>query len=266
MPGWLTGTIVAATAGALLYWEWRRPLRRNVESKLRRDVRNLAVAGIAAAVVQLAELPIILPLTEHTAEQGWGLLGSARLPGWAETAIAVLLLDYSLYGWHILTHKVPLLWRFHIVHHADLDLDSTTALRFHFGEILLSVPFRAAQVIAIGVSPLAFTIWQTLLVVSILFHHSNLNLSPELDRRLSLLLVTPRMHGIHHSRVRREMDSNWSSGLAIWDRLHRTLRLDVPQDQIVIGVPEYGKPEEVSLARLLAMPLHRPEPAKRALV
>ncbi|HEX8336525.1 MAG TPA: sterol desaturase family protein, partial [Pyrinomonadaceae bacterium] len=186
-----------------------------------------------------------------------------RLPAWLEAAAAVVLLDYTLYLWHVLTHRSPRLWRFHVVHHIDLDLDATTALRFHFAELALSAPWRAAQILAIGVSPLALSVWQTLLMLSVLFHHSNVRLPVALERKLNLLVVTPRMHGIHHSAVRAETDSNWSSGLTLWDRLHGTLRLDVPQAGIDIGVPAYRDPREVGLASMLALPFGEERPTWR---
>src|SRR5207249_6219037 len=163
-------------------------------------------------------------------------------------------MDYTLYGWHVLTHRVPFLWRFHVVHHVDLDLDASTALRFHFAEIVISIGWRIAQVVLIGVPPLALSAWQTATLVSIMFHHSNARLPIALERRLNRLIVTPRMHGIHHSTVREETDSNWSSGLTLWDKLHGTLRLNVPQHEVRIGVPAYGEPSRVALRQLLLMP------------
>ncbi|HZG54488.1 MAG TPA: sterol desaturase family protein, partial [Pyrinomonadaceae bacterium] len=154
-------------------------------------------------------------------------------------------------------------WRFHLVHHADLDLDASTALRFHFGELLFSVAWRAAQVLALGVSPRSLSTWQSLLFVSILFHHSNARLPIGVERRLNLILVTPRMHGIHHSTVREERDANWSSGLTLWDRLHGTLRLNVPQAEIEIGVPAYRAPEELGLVALLKLPFGAERPARQ---
>jgi sterol desaturase/sphingolipid hydroxylase (fatty acid hydroxylase superfamily) len=199
-----------------------------------------------------------------------GLLKSVALPRVLEIALAVILLDYTLYVWHVLTHRVSWLWRFHLVHHADLDLDASTALRFHFGELVVSTAWRAAQVLLIGVSPQSYLMWQNLLLVSILFHHSNVRLPVEAERRLNLLLVTPRMHGIHHSTVRGERDANWSSGLTLWDRLHGTLRLNVPQAVIEIGVPTYREPEELGLAAILKLPFgvehheRQPPPGTRA--
>ncbi|HEY1583787.1 MAG TPA: sterol desaturase family protein [Chthoniobacterales bacterium] len=255
VPGWLGGIFVLGTFGLLVWLENRRPLRkRAVESKLRRNARNLAVALAGAVSVQLAEQPVVRPLARMVERRRLGLLKQFSLPLWLEVALAAALLDYSLYLWHVLTHRVPFLWRFHQAHHVDLDMDASTALRFHFGELILSVPWRALQVLAIGVCPLALSAWQIALLLEIMFHHSNVELSPEVERWLSRLIVTPRLHGIHHSIVEDEVNSNWSSGLTIWDWLHRTLRLDVPQDAITLGVPAFLSPAEVELQEVLEMP------------
>jgi sterol desaturase/sphingolipid hydroxylase (fatty acid hydroxylase superfamily) len=255
LPGWIGASLVVGALGALVLLERRRPLRRDsTESKLKRDARNLAVAGVAAVALQLAERPLVERLTAVVERRRVGLLKQIALPRPLEAALAVVLLDYTLYVWHVLTHRVPALWRFHLVHHADLDLDASTALRFHFGELIISAAWRAAQVLLIGVSPRSLSAWQNLLFVSILFHHSNVRLPVEVERRLNKFIVTPRMHGIHHSTVRRERDANWSSGLTLWDKLHGTLRLNVPQAEIEIGVPAYREPEELGLAELLRLP------------
>lgn len=255
LPTWVTGIAVAGTFLALVWLERRRPLRRRqVEPKSVRTARNLAVAGLSAAAVQLAERPLVAPLARFAARRRLGLVQRLPLPSWARTALAVLLLDYTLYLWHVLAHKADWLWRFHQPHHADLDMDASTALRFHFGEMVASAPYRALQVAAIGAGPLALSLWQTLVLVEILFHHSNVELSPAVERRLAGLVVTPRMHGIHHSIVREEADSNWSNLLSLWDRLHGTLRLDVPGDEVTIGVAALRQPADVALPRLLAMP------------
>ncbi|MCA1593738.1 MAG: sterol desaturase family protein [Acidobacteria bacterium] len=231
-----------------------------MESKLTRGARNLAVAGIGAVVLQLTESPVAFSLAALVEQHNLGLLKRLPLPAWLEVALAVILLDYTLYWWHVLTHKVPFLWRFHVAHHADLGLDTTTALRFHFGELVISVPWRVGQILLIGVSPLAFSVWQTLVLHSILFHHSNVRLPVGTERWLNRLIVTPRMHGIHHSFVREETNSNWSSGLTVWDWLHGTLRLNVPQDEITIGVPAYRDPGEIGLTKMLKMPFGEERP------
>ncbi len=254
VPGWLNVLLVGGAFGALWWLERRRPLRRSVEPKAVRTGRNLAVAGLSAVAIRLAEQPVVAPLAELVERRRWGLVKRLNLPPWLEVPVAVALLDYTLYLWHILVHRVPFLWRFHQVHHVDLDLDASTALRFHFGEMVISVPWRAAQVVAVGASPLALSVWQTATLVEILFHHSNVELPVGVERWLCRLIVTPRMHGIHHSDIPEETASNWSSGLTLWDWLHGTLRLNVPQDAITIGVPAYREPSEVTLPKILAQP------------
>jgi sterol desaturase/sphingolipid hydroxylase (fatty acid hydroxylase superfamily) len=238
----------------LVLLERKRPLRHERESKLRRNSRNLAVASLGALTVQMLEAPLMRPLSRLVEERRLGLLKRLGLPRPLEILAAVVLMDYTLYLWHILTHRVPFLWRFHAVHHVDLDLDASTALRFHFGELAVSVPYRAAQVVLIGVDPEALAWWRTFLSLSILFHHSNLRLSRDFESLLSWVLVTPRMHGIHHSNEPAEANSNWSSGLAMWDRIHRTFRLDAPQQEIQIGVKGIDSEERVRLPEILTQP------------
>lgn len=263
VPAWVSVPLVVGAFGLLAWLERRRPLRRAVEPKLRRESRNLAVAAVSAVALRVTEKPVTDALTALVERRRWGLLKLWRPPAWLEVAAACILLDYTLYVWHVLTHRLPFLWRFHLVHHIDLDLDASTALRFHFAELVLSVPWRAGQILLIGVSPLALSVWQTLLFLSILFQHSNVKLPLELESRLNRFVITPRMHGIHHSMVRDETDSNWSSGLTLWDRLHGTLKLDVPQDLVRIGVPAYRDPSEVGLAEMLKLPFGEERPAWR---
>lgn len=258
LPPWITASVIVVTFGVLTGVELVRGLRRRREGKARHVARNLAIAAAGGAVMAAAELPVVIPLSRWCADRQIGLLNWLELPPVVRGAAAVVLMDYTLYLWHVMTHKVRLLWRFHLPHHVDLDCDASTALRFHPGELLLSVPFRAAQVVLFGVWVREYSIWQTLVFGSIMFHHSNVDLSPKWDRWISRILVTPRMHGIHHDARRDHADSNWSSGLSIWDRIHGTLELDVPQQEVLIGVPAYQKPRDVTLAHALAMPFTDP--------
>ena len=258
---WLSGALVVGAFAALFVLERRRPLRREVESKLTRGARNLAVAGVGAVALQLTESPVAFSLTALVEQHNLGLLKRLPLPAWLEVALAVVLLDYTLYVWHVLTHKVPFLWRFHVAHHVDLDLDASTALRFHFGELAVSVPWRVGQILLIGVSPLAFSVWQTLLLLSILFHHSNVRLPVAAERWLNRLIVTPRMHGIHHSVDERETNANWSVIFSWWDRLHRTRRLGATGAALTIGLPAYRDPRALGVRFLLALPFTRARPA-----
>jgi sterol desaturase/sphingolipid hydroxylase (fatty acid hydroxylase superfamily) len=175
-------------------------------------------------------------------------------PAWLRGLVAVLLLDYTLYLWHIIVHRVPSLWRFHLVHHVDLDLDLTTGLRFHAGELTASIPWRAAQVALIGVTPTTLAVWQTLTLLSVLFHHSNTEFDGDLERRLSRVIATPRMHAIHHSIDPGHLHSNFTSGLALWDRLHGTARLDASADEVTVGVAGHLKPEDVTLDAIVVLP------------
>ena len=233
------------------------PLRPAVESKLRRIVRNLSTAGISLAVMTLLQAPLLQPVAAWIVRERIGLLQAVEWPRWVETLLAVVLLDYTLWWWHWATHRVPFLWRFHLVHHVDRDLDASTALRFHFGELALSIPVRAAQMIAIGVDPYSIWLWQTILFASILFHHANVRLPLAFERLLAHVIVTPRMHGIHHSNREDETNSNWSSLLSAWDFLHRTFRLDVPDERITIGVPAWREARDVTFGKILKLPFIR---------
>lgn len=252
--GWTTFFVATTAFVAFAAIERRRPLRKRREDDVRHVARNLGVGAVAAVVTAALEIPLLAPAARKTVERRLGLLHQLPLSRAARIAAGVLLLDYTLWWWHWMNHRVPLLWRFHLAHHVDLDLDASTALRFHFGEMALSVFYRAAQFRVLGIDPAAAAIWQTALFVSILFHHSNVRLDDGVERRLARCIVTPRMHGIHHSTVREETDSNWSSLLSWWDFVHGTFRLDVPQDAITIGVPAWQDSRDVTLGRVLAMP------------
>ena len=245
---------LALAALALLVAEKKRPLRAHTQTERRRSIANVALGAMSMATVALVEAPLTRPLAQRAQREGRGLVQKLPLPAWARDMAAILLMDYTVYLWHIATHKLPWLWRFHVVHHVDLDLDATTALRFHAADMAISAPYRAAQVALIGVSPRALRVWQGWFFLSVLFHHSNVRLPERFERILARFVTTPRMHGIHHSAVEDETASNWSSGFAFWDHLHRTFRLDVPQDDITIGVPAYREAGETGVLRSLAMP------------
>ncbi|WP_084698393.1 sterol desaturase family protein [Muricoccus aerilatus] len=247
---------LALAAGAIFLAERRAPLRRRSQAEPSRTLRNLAMGALSMAVVAAVEGPLARRLARRAEERRQGLVQRLPLPPLARDAVAFLLMDYTIYVWHVLTHKVPALWRLHLVHHIDLDLDASTALRFHAVDMLVSVPWRAAQVAFLGVSPRAFRAWQGFFFLSVLFHHANLRLPERLERVLALVLTTPRMHGIHHSTVKAETNSNWTSGLSVWDRLHRTFCWDVAQRDLRIGVPAYRDPADLRLRPSLEMPFH----------
>jgi sterol desaturase/sphingolipid hydroxylase (fatty acid hydroxylase superfamily) len=251
---WLSAALSLGTFAVLFLLERRRPLRPQVESKEVNTARNLAIASATGLALRLFEKPVTDRLTRFVEKKRFGLVKALRLPPVLETLLAVVLLDYTLYFWHVLTHKLPFLWRFHRIHHADLDLTASTAVRFHFAEMTVSVLFRAGQVLLIGVSPQALKIWQTALMMSVFFHHSNVRLPKRFEKRLQMFIITPRLHGIHHSDRQSERDANWSSGLTCWDFLHGTFRDDIRQDEITIGLKEFDSEEKVTLKRMLNEP------------
>jgi sterol desaturase/sphingolipid hydroxylase (fatty acid hydroxylase superfamily) len=264
LPAWV---LAAALTGSLLgfsYLEERKPLRRRVEPRGRHFARNAAVAVLGYSTVGLVQVLIFAAFADWVSRRGYGFLHLVRWPDWLTLIAGVLLLDWTLWIWHLLNHRVPLLWRFHAVHHVDLDLDASTGLRFHFGELALSIGMRALQLVLIGPTPLAVGVWQALLAASIFFHHSNTRLPIVLEGLLVRFVATPRMHGIHHSTVREERDANFASLFTLWDRLHGTLRLNVPQDEVEIGVPGFADRSRLSLGKILVQPFRR-QPALESL-
>lgn len=248
----------AALAGAaviaILVGERKRRLRTPASTAPGRLATNLALGVSSAVTASLMRRVLVDPVAARVAAKGQGIAPRLPGPGWLREAAAFLLLDYTIYLWHVATHKVPAFWRFHLVHHADLSLDASTALRFHAVDMLVSAPVSALQLRLIGPAPATLRAWRMFFFLSVLFHHSNLRLPRRAERRLALVLTTPRMHGIHHSAARDRTDSNWSSGLSLWDHLHGTFRLDVPQAPDAIGVPAYRNPREVGLGPSLRLP------------
>lgn len=223
MKKWITPALTLGAFALLFVAESKRPLRRRVASRAKRVRENLAIGATAAAANGLIARNLLQP--------------PARRAGVLKTIAGVLLLDYTLWWWHRWNHRVPFFWTFHRAHHADPDLDVSTGVRFHPGEMALSAFFRAAQIQLLGVDEATVTTWQRMLLVSILFHHSNVRLPERVDRAVAAIFVTPRMHGIHHSDRIEDTDSNFASLFTIWDRLHGTLRLDRAQESLTIGPP-----------------------------
>jgi sterol desaturase/sphingolipid hydroxylase (fatty acid hydroxylase superfamily) len=256
MATWLTIGLLGLTYLALFAMERRLPLRAATASlvpRLRVNVVVSATAFIAAAL-------LVRPATEAMLDRSgtpFGLVPLAGLAGVAEIVAVFLLMDLTFYYWHIANHRVPLLWRFHNAHHIDPDLDVSTGFRFHFVEVGFSALFRAIQVTLIGPTAAAFLVYEIAFQTFTLFHHTNWRLPESLERALVRIIVTPRMHGIHHSDFRDETNSNFGVVFSWWDRLHGTVRLDVPQHAIVIGIPGYARAEDNRVLRCLALPFQR---------
>lgn len=255
--------VLAAAAVGLFVAEKRQPLRAKTQREPRRTLRNLALGALSLGVAGGLESPLVKPLAALAERRRTGLIQQLPVSAAARDLLALLTMDYTIYLWHVATHRVPFLWRFHLVHHLDLDLDTTTALRFHFAEMAISIPYRAAQVLAIGTSERALRWWQRFFFLCVLFHHSNLRLPKRFGNALGWFIATPRMHGIHHSAVQAETNSNWSSGTSVWDRLHGTLRLGVPPSRIRIGVPAYRTSSDITFAKSLVLPFRNHRDAWR---
>ena len=251
--------MVAVGAFALVLFLLERffPVRKSTRSLLARLVVNIAISALTfIAAVGLVQ-PAAHWALRWSAEKPFGLVHIVALPRWIEFALSFLVMDLAFYYWHLANHRIPFLWRFHNVHHIDPDLDVSTAFRFHFGEITLSSAFSVVQVSLIGLSAWAFAIYQLAFQAEVIFHHSNLRLPIGFERLLSKIIVTPRMHGIHHSQVRRENNSNFGTVFTWWDSLHRTLGLNIPQDKVIIGIPAYSLPEDNRVVNALLMPFRK---------
>jgi sterol desaturase/sphingolipid hydroxylase (fatty acid hydroxylase superfamily) len=230
------------------------PLRESKAGLLARLIVNASLSAVTFLVAATVVRPSALRTLDWASARPFGLIHLLPLPGWAQFIAGFLLLDLSFYYWHIANHNIPWLWRFHNVHHFDPDLDVTTGFRFHFGEVFLSTAFRVVQVSLIGMSLATFVAYEIVFQTETLFHHSNIRLPIRLERLLNRVIVTPRMHGIHHSQVREETNSNFGVVFCWWDRVHRTLSLNIPQSKIKIGIAGYDAPEDNRLWRAFAMP------------
>lgn len=247
-------TILVSLFLILFFVETKFQLRKRVQSRWKRIFINVIVSIPSFAMLRLLFIPAVVWLSFENKQWQFGLSYWLHLPVWIEFTIAFLLLDYSNYIWHILLHKLPLLWRFHLVHHTDLDLDVTTAFRFHFGEMIGSVLFRGAAVILTGASPMLVLIYEIVFEAATQFHHSNSRLPLRFEKLLQFFIVTPRMHGIHHSIVKTETDSNYSVIFSFWDRLHNTIQTINHPRRIIIGVPSYSDERDLTIGKLWMMP------------
>ena len=237
-----------------------RPLRRLKRSWPRRWAVNLAVTALSFGVAAALVRPLALAAAAWAQSSSLGLLPWLPLPFWAQFLLGFLWMDATFYFWHRANHVYPLLWRFHNVHHVDPDLDVSTSFRFHYGETFYSAIFRLVQVLLVGISPFTYLTYELIFNLATIFHHSNVALPIRGERWLNKIVVTPRMHGIHHSVVGSETNSNYSVIFSWWDRLHRSIRLNVPQGEVIIGVPGYLLPGDNHLWPLLLQPFQEQRP------
>jgi len=242
------GGIILSALVALTVLERAFPMAR-VRSNIIRLMRNFSLAGINALLGPL----IVIPITVYAA--GFALQWRPEWwSGWFGLAIDLLILDCWIYFWHRLNHKLPFLWRFHEVHHLDENLDASSALRFHFGEVVLSSLVRAIVIFLLGVPIKSVLVFETLVTLAAIFHHSNIRLPQQLEKLLALIIVTPSIHWVHHHALRRDTDSNYSTILSIWDRVFGSVSLGTRESEMLIGVEGV---QEQSLLRLILRPFYK---------
>jgi sterol desaturase/sphingolipid hydroxylase (fatty acid hydroxylase superfamily)/rhodanese-related sulfurtransferase len=241
-----------------LAWETLWPMYAWFKSRARErfehGFRNVVLGLLNTVIVAAFFVQAWLWATNYAQDHRLGLLNWLNPPAWARYIIALLLLDGWMYSWHRLNHGIPFLWRFHRVHHSERYLDVTSSTRFHLGEITLSALIRIPLIFIFGVRFPEIVIYETLLFAIVQFHHANIRLPEAVERIVSQIIVTPNIHRVHHSRVRIETDSNFSSLLSFWDRAFRTRR-QTDLDQVQMGLDEYSTEETQTLKGMLKTPL-----------
>lgn len=236
------------------------PRRRLGAPKARRWLTNFSIVAIDTLIVRLMGMlavPLVAVATAIYAEQrGLGLFNILGWPSWLEFLLALLILDLAIWFQHYVSHKVPLFWRLHKVHHADVDIDVSTAIRFHPIEIALSMLWKIALVLVFGPSAVAVVVFEVILNGCALFNHANIALPAWLDRLLRVVVVTPDMHRVHHSTLRHEHDSNFGFNLSIWDRVFGTYTAQPEKghDGMTVGLSDYQTSGPTRLFWSLSLP------------
>ncbi len=254
--------------------EWVLPRRQPRISKSLRWFTNLGMAVLGSLLLRLMAA-FAVPLAAvasatFAAHNGIGVFNLVAMPDWLEFAAAVVVLDFAIYLQHVASHRLPVLWRLHRVHHADRDFDVTTAIRFHPIEIALSMLYKIVVVLLLGPAAIAVLVFEIALNAIAMFNHANIAVPERLDAGLRTLLVTPDMHRVHHSVYRREHDSNFGFNLSIWDRLLGTYTA-APRDghqAMTIGLPAYQDERPARLDWSLLLPLQplQPRPSTRTVM
>ncbi|MGI8931440.1 MAG: sterol desaturase family protein, partial [Sphingomicrobium sp.] len=249
--------IFVAVLVLLMGWESSAPRRVLEVKRMQRWPGNVGTVVIGALLVRVFFPAAAVGMAFLAEDEGWGLLNVVAAPDWLKIVSAIILLDLISYGQHVLFHANPWLRRLHRIHHADLDIDVTTGVRFHPIEFLLSMMLKLGSVVLLGAPALAVLIFEVLLNATAMFSHSNVRLAPGLDWWLRRVLVTPDMHRVHHSSVPRETHSNFGFNLPWWDYLFATYRAQpaAGHDGMTIGLRMFRDPAELRLDRMLLQPL-----------
>lgn len=249
-------TAFASVFTVMALWEVLAPRRRQTVTRGRRWPSNLGIVALDTLIVRVLFPTTAVGLAMLAETRGWGLFHVFGLPEAAAVVLGVILLDLAIYLQHVLVHAVPVLWRLHRMHHADLEFDVTTGARFHPIEILLSMVLKMMVITALGAPAVAVLVFEVLLNATAMFNHSNVRIPEAIDRVIRLLVVTPDMHRIHHSVVPHETNSNFGFNLSLWDRLFGTYRAEpaAGQEAMTIGIEQFRNPGEQRLDRMLTQP------------
>ena len=231
----------------------RRPL---TTSKGNRWFANIGIVIINTVLLRFLFPAGAVGMSLWVEREGWGVFNHLQSPFWLEVVLSIMFLDFIIYLQHVMFHAVPILWRLHMMHHADMDFDVTTGTRFHPIEIIISIFIKISAIIVIGASPLSVIIFEILLNGTAMFNHGNLFIHLGVDRRLRLFVVTPDMHRVHHSVFPSETNSNFGFNLPWWDRLMGTYRAQPSRghDDMTIGLNQFRDPSRLTLTRILALP------------
>ena len=234
------------------------PYRDSSVSKWKRWANNLALTLFNSFLLQLIFSSAIITTTVYVQTHKLGILSVLDAPPWLKILITVAFMDFMLYVWHLLNHEVPLLWRFHRVHHSDLNMDVSTATRFHIGELAISAIIRICIIFFLSANYAGVLIFESAVLLSTQFHHSSLKVPKWFEAVWWILFVPPSMHRTHHSVIIKERNSNYGAIFSIWDRILGTLISKVDQKRIRIGVGAYTKPDKLHFHHLLVMPFAKP--------
>lgn len=249
-------TFFCAILGAMMGWELRAPRRALSAGRMDRWISNLGLVALNTVAIRLVFPVAAVGVALIAAERGWGLLNIIAAPGWIAIFGSVVILDLAIYTQHVVFHKVPVLWRLHRMHHTDVDIDTTTGIRFHPFEIGLSMAIKMLVIVILGAPPAAVIIFEVLLNATALFNHGNVQFATSIDRVLRRVMVTPDFHRVHHSVYRDETDSNFGFNLSLWDYLFGTYRAQ-PRDGhrgMRIGLDIFRAPPRRRLDQLLIQP------------
>lgn len=242
--------------GLILFLETLFPLFKDRRGRILHLTRNLGIGILNGLILSLVFAALTALMTARIQERGIGFLSLLTLPFWMEAFVALVLFDLWMYLWHRMNHRAPFLWRFHRMHHSDNQVDASTALRFHTGELIFSSILRLVLIIPIlGLSLEQLLLYETLLQPIILFHHSNIALPETIDRFLRMVIVTPNMHRVHHSVENPETNSNYSSIFSFWDRMGNSFRRRNDPLTLRYGLPDFPEPRWQSVIGMLKTPL-----------